>query len=120
MVAAVGLDSSSHAAGAGDDNLNGQKSVRRTLTNLPAQAINCGDGDRAARSSRRRSASRVTTLQQLLPENVALWSRQRARTVGELLQPFSPVPRTGRRLALPIWLVQRTLPDQIVCRNRRP
>jgi hypothetical protein len=62
---------SSHAAGAGDDNLNGQKSVRRTLTNLPAQAINCDDGDRAARSSRRRSASRVTTLQQLLPENPA-------------------------------------------------
>jgi hypothetical protein len=58
-------------AGAGDDNLNGQKSVRRTLTNLPAQAINCDDGNRAARSSRRRSASRVTTLQQLLPENPA-------------------------------------------------
>ena len=32
-------------AGAGDDNLNGQKLVRRTLTNLPAQAINCDDGD---------------------------------------------------------------------------
>ena len=36
-------------AGAGDDNLNGQKLVRRTLTNLLAQAINCDDGDRAAR-----------------------------------------------------------------------
>ena len=37
-----------HAA-AGDDNLNGQKLVRPTLTNLLAQAINCDDGDRAAR-----------------------------------------------------------------------
>ena len=37
-------------AGAGDDNMNGQKLVRRTLTNLPAQAINCDGGDRAARS----------------------------------------------------------------------
>jgi hypothetical protein len=36
-------------AGAGDDNLNGQKLVRRTLTNLPTQAINCDDGNRAAR-----------------------------------------------------------------------
>jgi hypothetical protein len=35
-------------AGAGDDTLNGQKLVRRTLTNLPAQAINCDDGNRAA------------------------------------------------------------------------
>jgi hypothetical protein len=59
-------------AGAGDDNRNGQEIAMRTLTKLPAQAINCDDGDRSARSSRRRSASRVTTLQQLLPENLAL------------------------------------------------
>jgi hypothetical protein len=34
-------------AGAGDDNLNGQKLVRRTMTNLLAQAIDCDDADRA-------------------------------------------------------------------------
>ena len=31
----------------------------------------------------------------------------------------SPVPRTGPRVAVPIWLVQRTRPDQIACRNGR-
>ena len=30
------------------DKLTAQRSVRRTMTNLLAQAINCNDGDRAA------------------------------------------------------------------------
>jgi hypothetical protein len=36
-------------AGAGGDNLNGRKSVRRTHDYLLARAINCDDGDRAAK-----------------------------------------------------------------------
>ena len=48
---------------------------------------------------------------------------RRARIIGELLQTealfLARAPNRSEG-GLPIWLVQRTRPDQIACRNGRP